>query len=233
MSAWRGIRWGSLVRTLLSAVVLAVVSAPVVSAAAAPAAKAQRIAVVNLERVFREFYKSAIAEDAIKRQAEAYRSYLMELNTQQQALSRAAQLANVNARNLALSEEERGKYAAEAETKTREAKEKAAEIELYATERSQAMRELEERKRTEIMDEILREINSRAMAEGYDFVLDCSGRTLNDQPLVLRFPAEDDLTEAVIRKLNSTRTTPAEAKEKTADQSAAPAAAPESANPQP
>ncbi len=178
------------------------------AAAAVPAAKVQRIAVVDLGRVFREFYKSSIAEEAIKRQAEVYRAYLVELNTQQQALGRAAQLANMNARNLALSEAERKKYASEAETKMREAKEKAAEIELYATERSRAMRELEQKKRGEIMTEILKEIDSRAMAEGYDFVLDSSGRTLNDQPLVLRFPAGDDLTEAVIKKLNSTRTQP-------------------------
>ena len=184
------------------------------------AAGPQRIAVVDLERVFREYYRSTIAEEAIKRQAEVYRAYLAELNSQMQELRRAAQLAKVNSQNLALSEEERSKYAREAENLARDAREKEAEIELYARERGQAMRELEEKKRAEIMAEILKEVENRAVAEGYDYVLDSSGRTMNGQPSVLRFPRGDDLTGAVIKKLNSTRTPGA-------------AAPPESVNPKP
>ena len=45
----------------------------------------------------------------------------------------------------------------------------------------------------------------RAAAEGYSFVFDSSGRTLNEQPAVLCFPAGCDLTEAVIRELNRGR----------------------------
>ena len=113
--------------------------------------------------------------------------------------------------------------AREAETLARDAREKEAEIELYARERGQAMRELEEKKRAEIMAEILKEVENRAVAEGYDFVLDSSGKTMNDQPSLLRFPRKDDLTGAVIKKLNSTRTPGA----------AAPPAAAESVNPKP
>ena len=53
--------------------------------------------------------------------------------------------------------------------------------------------------------EIKKEIERRAAAEGYSFVFDSSGRTLNEQPAVLFFPAGCDLTEAVIRELNRGR----------------------------
>ena len=45
-----------------------------------------------------------------------------------------------------------------------------------------------------------------AMTEGYDFVFDCSGKTMNDQPSVLHYPPENNITDSVIRELNRTRT---------------------------
>ncbi|WP_419647450.1 hypothetical protein, partial [Victivallis vadensis] len=51
----------------------------------------------------------------------------------------------------------------------------------------------------------------RATAEGYDFVLDSSSKTLSEQPAVLLFPELDDLTSQVITELNRSRTVPAPA----------------------
>ena len=75
------------------------------------------------------------------------------------------------------------------------------------------MREIEQKKREEIMADIYKEIDRRAAAEGFNFIFDSSGKTLNEQPLVLRFPASCDLTGAVIRELNRTKSVPAETKE--------------------
>ena len=49
-------------------------------------------------------------------------------------------------------------------------------------------------------------LRKRAVAEGYDFVLDSSGRTMNDQPTVLYYPERNNITDSVIRTLNRTRT---------------------------
>ena len=68
------------------------------------------------------------------------------------------------------------------------------------------MRRLEIVKRAEILKEIRAEIRKRAAAEGYDFVFDCSGRTMNDQPTVLHYPERNNITNSVIRELNRTRT---------------------------
>ena len=61
------------------------------------------IAVVDLEKVFREYYKSKIAEDQIRRQAGAYRSYLERLNTQLKEAQTNAANARADALNLGLS----------------------------------------------------------------------------------------------------------------------------------
>lgn len=168
-------------------------------------AEASRIGVVNLERVFREYYRSRIAEDAIREQFEVYRGHLLKLNNQLRQLQQEARTALINSQNIALDQQERDKYRQAAEAKEQEVAACKAEIELYSSERATSMRKLEEQKRGEIMAEIKKEIERRAAAEGYSFVFDSSGRTLNEQPAVLFFPAGCDLTEAVIRELNRGR----------------------------
>jgi len=170
------------------------------------AAETQRFAVVNLEKVFREYRKTRIAEDAIKQQAEIYRLYMVKQGGLLARLRKEAEEARAQAGNPVLTPEERSRLGAEAVVKAKEVAAKEAELQLYVSERARTMREIELKKREEIMVDIRLEIDRRATAEGFDFVLDSSGRTMNEQPAVLRFPASCDLTEAVIRELNRAMT---------------------------
>ena len=167
---------------------------------------AAKIAVVDLEKVFREFYKSRIAEDAIKQQAAAYRKYVERLSSELNQLKRDVQTARANALNIALSPAEKQKSGQLVEEKIKAVRAKEAEIKLFVQERSRDMRRMETVKRAEILKEIRAEVRKRALAEGYDFVLDSSGRTMNDQPTVLYYPERNNITDSVIRTLNRTRT---------------------------
>ena len=173
------------------------------------AGSSAKIAVVDLEKVFREYYKSRIAEDLIKQQAAAYRKYIMQLQEELQQLSEAVKTARRNALNIALSQEEKNKADAEAAAKAKAFRAKEAELKLFAEERSADMRKLENSKRAEIMSDIRAELKKRASAGGFDFVFDSSGRSMNDQPALLVYPERNDITNAVIRELNRTRTAPA------------------------
>ena len=177
-------------------------------AGAAAFAAGSRIAVIDLERVFREYYKSRIAEDVIRQQATAYRTYLNRLNEELRKLSEAARTAQSNALNIALAPSEKQKVEQEAIAARNAVREKEAEIKLFVEERSADMRRLETSKRTEIMDEIRREVSRRAAAEGFEFVLDRSGRTMNDQPALLVYPERCDITNSVLRELNRSRSQP-------------------------
>ena len=169
------------------------------------AANAGKIAVVDLERVFREYYKSKIAEESIRQQADAYRNYLNQLNNELQQLERALRTARSNALNIALSAAEKEKANADAQEKQRAFSAKQAEIKLYIEERSADMRRMENAKRQEIMKEIRNELKKSAAASGFEFVFDTSGRTMNDQPAILVYPENSDITNRVIRELNRTR----------------------------
>ena len=187
----------SLCCTILSLFALLVAAAP------------QRTAVVDLEKVFKEDYKSKIAEGAIRQQAEIFRAYLLKLQDQIRQLETECNTARDKAQNLALEESARNAAAETLRTKTRELAAKRAEAEQYATERNRQMREFEQQKRQDIIADIRAEIRRRAMAEGYDFVLDLSGKTMNDVPTVLYCNPAVDLTEEVLKTLNATATTPA------------------------
>lgn len=185
-------------RLLLGAFAVAVMAA----VSAAPATPAPRIAVIDLQKVFKEYYKSRIAEDFIKQQAEAARLYLGQLTRQLETLNTEARRLETNARNMALDPAKKQEAEAEALEAVRKVRAKETEIQLYVRERKQEMEALESRKRAEIIADIRAEIRRRATAEGYDWVFDSSGMTTNSQPAVLLFPAKHDISAAVIRELN-------------------------------
>ena len=176
--------------------------AAVCAAFTVSAAQPQRIAVVDLERVFKEYYKSRIAEEFIKQQGESARLYLGQLTRQLETLRSEARRLGTNAMNQALDPALKAKADAEAAAALRKVAEKEAEIKLYTGEKSREIQELERRRRAEIIADIRADVKRRATAEGYDFVLDSSGFTTNGLPAVLVFPGKNDITKAVIRELN-------------------------------
>ena len=183
-------------------------SALLLLAGAAVFSAESRIAVIDLERVFREYYKSRIAEEVIRQQAAAYRTYLARLNEELRKLGETARTAQSNALNIALAPAEKQKVEQEAIAARNAVREKEAEIKLFVDERSADMRRLENTKRAEIMTEIRREVAKRASAEGFEFVFDRSGKTMNDQPALLVYPERCDITNSVLRELNRTRSQP-------------------------
>ena len=168
----------------------------------------RRIAVVDLERVFREYYKSRIAEETIRTQGETYRSYLLQLNDRREKLRVELRIAVQNAQNIALTPEEMLKARQLAAKLEAELKALDTEIELYQANMIKSIRELEQRKRAEIVADIRRCVRKRAAAEGYLYVFDSSGRTMNEQPALLVFPEACDLTRVVIEDLNRTAVRP-------------------------
>ena len=161
-----------------------------------------KIAVVDLEKVFREYYKSKIAEDMIRRQAGIYRNYLERLANELKTAQAQAANARADVLNIGLSEAERAKAEKTAAQAIRTVSEKRAEIELYRSGREKDMQKLEADKRKEIMADINAELKKRAAAGGYTYVFDSSGKTTNNQGAILIYPESHDITSEVITNLN-------------------------------
>ena len=167
-----------------------------------------KIAVIDMHRVFKEYYKSRIAEEFIRQQAEAAKVYLGQLNQQLESLRANARKTGTDALNQALDESSREKLRRESDSLLRKIKAKEAEIELFSREKMRNIQSLEEKKRSEIIQDIKSGIARRAAAEGYTHVFDSSGMTNNNQPAILHFPANCDISNAVIRELNRSAVKP-------------------------
>ena len=163
---------------------------------------ADNIAVVNLEKIFREYYKSSIAEQFIRQRTEAVRTYLTQMQTQLNALRGEARTLGTNAINPALNDADRLKARDAAAEAVRKVKAKEAEIELYIQESSRDIRAIETQKRNEIMTDINAAVKRRATMYGISFVFDCSGKSINNQPTLLYYPSSKDLTGFIIQDLN-------------------------------
>ena len=165
---------------------------------------ADRLGTVDLEKVFREYHKSRTTEEFINQRADAVRSYMVQMKEQLDKLRSEARRAGTDAANPGLSDTERANTRRNAAEAARKVKAKEAEIELYSAEAARDIRELENKKRIEIMADINAEIKRRAAVRGFNFILDSSGKTLNGQPALLLFPPDSDITGEVIRELNRT-----------------------------
>ena len=165
---------------------------------------ADRIGTVDLEKVFREYHKSRAVEEFINQRADAVRTYLNQMREQLKTLRAEMHKLGTNAGNPALSASELANAKRLADDAIRKVKAKEAEIELYTSQVTREIRELENKKRQEIMADINAEVRRRAAVRGFNFVMDSSGKTLNGQPALVVVPAERDITAEVIRELNRT-----------------------------
>ena len=165
---------------------------------------ADRIGTVDLEKVFREYHKSRAVEEFINQRADAVRTYLNQMREQLKTLRAEMHKLGTNAGNPALSASELANAKRHADDAIRKVKAKEAEIELYTSQVTREIRELENKKRQEIMADINAEVRRRAAVRGFNFVMDSSGKSLNGQPALVVVPAERDITAEVIRELNRT-----------------------------
>ncbi|MFA7231127.1 MAG: OmpH family outer membrane protein [Victivallaceae bacterium] len=161
-----------------------------------------KIAVVDMDSIFESYYKTKIADATLKQQAEIYKAWIGKLNDSMAKLEEEFKILRDASQNIAISAAERENKRLEAQKKYRELREKNAEIEQYTSEKTRQYKELEAKKRQEILDEIKDEVKRRATLEGYSLVLDKSGKTLNGISAVIYNNPTYDITEEVVKEIN-------------------------------
>ena len=179
-----------------------------------PQSSAPRIAVVRMEALFRDYHKSKIAEETIRQQAEMYRTYLAGRQSELRKMEKEMLQLRDDVQNIAMSAEFRSQQETKFQEKQRELAAANAEFQRLTTDRTRKMRELEQLKRKEILDDIRHEIARTAGIAGYDFVLDATGMTTNSVPAVLYAAPHADITEKILKNLNDTTLAPVPEAEK-------------------
>jgi Skp family chaperone for outer membrane proteins len=163
----------------------------------------QKIATVDLAKVFEKYYKTVRSTLALKQEAadiQKERKDLIDAGKKQE--SEWQKLVD-KSEDQAVSAEERARSKKQAEDKFREVKSVEQNIQEYSRASAAKLQERERQRRDDIVKEIRNVLNAEAKAGGYTLVLDASGESANMAPVVLFSSGLNDLTDNLIKELNA------------------------------
>jgi outer membrane protein len=164
-----------------------------------------RTVTVDLNKIFNEYYKTPIASAKLKDTAEQYNKEHDEMLAQYRK--------QVDELNKLRDEQDKSEYTPEVrEQKKKAFQEKIAEtqktqreIEDYRTSHRQILDQQTQRMRQGILKEITDVITKEARDQGYGFVFDKSGNTLNGVPTIVFSQDGLEITDDIIKSLNKNR----------------------------
>ncbi|MEY2466321.1 MAG: outer membrane protein [Verrucomicrobiota bacterium] len=163
-----------------------------------------RIATVDLRKLFENYYKTKIADTALKdRAAEMDKSHVELLDGWKKAKDEYQKLL-ASANDQAVSSEEKDKRKKAAEDKLKEIKDTEDNITQFERQARTTLDEQRRRMRDNILVEINAVLKAKAKTGGYTMVIDTAAQTANETPVVLySVPGDNDLTEFLLSQLNA------------------------------
>lgn len=162
----------------------------------------QKIAVVDMQKVFSGYDKTKALELKMNEQIKVYQEYAAKLLQEYRAIESECKRLRDDSMNLTLSEAERESRKRSFLSKTEELKRKEQEINEYNRSRQKLLKEQFDKKRAEVVAEIRQVVSNKCMLEGWTMALDKSGITLNDLPIVIYNDSSADITQSVLDDLN-------------------------------
>jgi outer membrane protein len=174
-----------------------------ISLMSCPAWAQNRIATVDLRKIFDTYWKTKQADAALKdRQADLEKDDKTMRDDWKKAKDEYQSLLT-DANNQTLSIEERDKRKKAAEDKFKQIKDSEDAIVQYERQARANIDEQRKRMRDRIVEEIRTAVNGKAKAAGYALVLDTAAESVNNTPIVLFSNNENDMTDAVLALLNA------------------------------
>lgn len=169
-----------------------------------------RVATVDTQKVFDQFWKTKQATAALKERANEMDKTHKQMVSEWKKDKTEYQKLLDEANNQAISSAERQKRQQAAEDKLKEMQDQQSNIKQFDRQAHATLGEQKSRMRKNILDEIKLAISSKAKAEGYSLVIDSGAQTYVADPsgpyytpMVLYSSGANDLTAAVISQLNA------------------------------
>lgn len=162
----------------------------------------QKIAFINMEKVFDEYYKTKSANVQFKARGEEIDVKRKEIVSKARSIKVEFDKLNAEFKDKSLNESARDKKKEAAEeklTELKETEEKLMEFDKTAKkEIADQMRQMQH----QLVGEIRGVIQSYAIENKIDIVLDHSGKTLNNVECVMYFDRRTDITEPILAIMN-------------------------------
>ncbi|HZM02284.1 MAG TPA: OmpH family outer membrane protein [Candidatus Saccharimonadales bacterium] len=172
--------------------------------ASAAFAADQKIATVDLAKVFAKYYKTIQSNAALKLEASDMEKERKSMVEAQEKRKEDWRVLRDKAQDQAVSAEQREKSKKEAEEKFLDLKSGDDAINEYDRVASARLNEKQRQRRDDLVKSIREVLNGDAKAAGYTMVLDVSGESANMAPVVLFSTGVNDLTDALLKELNAT-----------------------------
>jgi outer membrane protein len=171
--------------------------------AAAPAAQAQfKLGIVDMNAIFSSYYKTKDAEAKLN---EARSAAQKELDDRIETLKkRMEEIQKLEQETLKpeLSADGKEKASTTLNEKVQEARNLDREIAEFRGTRDRQFQEQFMRMRKDIVEDIMKSVNEKVKASGFDLVLDKGGMSLGQIPVVLYSRPDLDFSNEIIAELN-------------------------------
>lgn len=172
---------------------------------AGAAARAEmKIATIDLRKVFDNYYKTKQADEILKKEADDVQKDRKDMVDKYKKLEDDWKGLISRANDQALSSDERDKAKTQAERKLVELRETEQAVNDYDRVAQQKLFEKKKLKWDAIVSEIRQIVNTKSKSAGYNLVLDVSGDTMNNTPMVLYTDNQNDITDSILKELNAT-----------------------------
>lgn len=162
-----------------------------------------KIASVDMSKVFSEYYKTKKAEGDLKERAAACEKELRDQEAELKKLSEQIKKLQEDADNPAFTAEKKSDTRKQIESKTSEGRIKAQQLNEMVQNRKKELDEQRNRSRTQLVDEITKQIQEKAKKDGYSMVVDKTGLTLSGVSPFIYVQDALDITADVIKMINS------------------------------
>ena len=168
-----------------------------------PGVRAQKIGTIDLQKVFDGYWKTKQADKLLKDRQQDFKeardNMIQEYETANSEYRKLAEGAN----DQAVSRSERDRRKQEAETKLLDVREIESSVKQFDQQAIATLEDQKKRARNDIVREIKDLVIQIAKRDRYSLILDVSGNTFNQTPLVLYSDGTADISEEILRTLNT------------------------------
>jgi Skp family chaperone for outer membrane proteins len=171
-----------------------------------PALAQTRIATVDLHKLFDGYWKTKQVQTVLNDRKTQLDNDDKSMRDDYKKGSDEYQKLLAEANDQALSTDQRDKRKQAAADKLKQLQDSKTAVEQYERQAQITLSEQTQRMRDNILSEIKAAVAAQAKAAGYSLVIDAAGETASATTAVVYSSGENDLTDAVLKRLNAGRT---------------------------
>ena len=162
----------------------------------------QKIATINLKKVFDNYYKTKIADSRLKERGAEFEKTLKSMYKEYQSAQKEYKELIQGANDQVRSNQERQRQKKAAEKKLKEIRQLEQEVKQFDRTAKSTLQEQQRRMREKIMKEVSGVVERVAKSEGYTLVLDTAAKTINQTPVLVYSTGQSDISDEVLSRLN-------------------------------